>query len=261
MTKLTKCVVACTVAGLLVAPSFAQWAGRGNGDLDRQQLQDGTCDNALGDCDGTGVGRRSTDERPWRTAQQDRLNQQALTMDELTEAEVTEVLYMRQEEKLARDVYVTLYETWLADVFDTIAVSEQRHMDAIGRIITAQELDDPAADDTVGTFTDSVFSELFTELTGKGEVSYVEALRVGAYIEELDILDLAEALMVVENEYLAKVLGNLMRGSRNHLRAFVAHLEAEGETYTPALMSLEQYDENISGPIERGAGKGRRQAN
>jgi hypothetical protein len=196
----------------------------------------------------------------WRRAQQDRQNQQAMAMGPISAVETDHVLFMRQEEKLARDVYITLDELWLSPVFENIAISEQRHMDAVGRIIGAQKLDDPAADDTVGIYAYEIFEELYTELTEQGNASYVEALKVGAKIEELDILDLLAALKEVENEYVARVFQNLLRGSSNHLRAFVNALEAEGEIYTPQLMTQEQYDEIISPSIKRGVGQGRGKA-
>jgi hypothetical protein len=161
---------------------------------------------------------------------------------------------MRQEEKLARDVYSTLNKRWPTNVFKNITASEQRHMDAIGRIIVAQELDDPAADNTVGVYTDPAFDELYKSLTEKGGVSYVDALQVGAYIEELDILDLGDALEDVENLSVTRVFENLLWGSHNHLRAFVGQLAGEGVIYTPQLMTQDLYEAIISGSVERGAG-------
>ena len=285
MTMLKRIVVVLVVTSFVATASFAQQGPQGNGNADRVQqqdgtggqqadrtndqdrLQDGSGDNATLDCDGTGPQQPATGQgqrrgggngrrgrMPWRAAQQNRQNQQALAMGPITEA--AHVLYMRQEEKLARDVYMTLDELWLADVFENIAVSEQRHMDAVARIIEAQELVDSAADDTVGAFADEVFSELYLSLIERGTTSYTEALMVGAYIEELDILDLLATLEDVENEYVIRVFQNLLRGSRNHLRAFVRELEGEGETCSPQLMSQELYDEIINGPIERAASNG-----
>ncbi len=200
----------------------------------------------------------------WRRAQQDHQNQQAQAMGPITKAEAVHVLLMRQEEKLARDVYITLDEQWLSAVFETIAVSEQRHMDAIGRIIVAQKMDDPITNDALGMYAKTVegekdvFGELYTDLAERGNVSYVEALKVGAFIEELDILDLLAALEEVENTYVARVFQNLLRGSRNHLRAFVNALEDEGVIYLPQLMSQDDYDVIISNSIERGNGCGNR---
>jgi len=264
MTTLKRFVVVCVAVSLLTVPAFAQPGNPGNGDLDQVQQQDGTCDNVARECDGTGAQQRGRGRgrgwgrrAAWRAAQGDRLNQQVLDMGTLTQDEVDEVLYMRQEEKLARDVYITLSETWLADVFDTIAASEQRHMDAIGRIVEAQDLEDPIVDNTVGAFSDEFFAGLYADLTTAGEASYVEALKTGAYIEELDIADLMMALEIAENDYLTQVLGNLQRGSRNHLRAFVSRLAAEGETYIPQVLSAEQFEEIISSSVERGGRQGR----
>ena len=267
MTMLKRFLVACAVAGLVLIPSFAEPGREGSGDVDQVQARDNTCENVPGECDGTGAGQLNTGRgrgngrrgrMGWRGAQGNRQRQRALAMGELTEAEVTHVLYMRQEEKLARDVYITFDEWWLADVFERITVSEQRHLDAVGRIIEAQGLTDPAADDTVGQYGDEAFVVLYNELTGGGKTSYAAALKVGAYIEELDILDLLASLEDVENAYLVQVFQNLMRGSRNHLRAFVSELEGEGETYVPQLMTAEQYEAIINSPVERGPGRGRR---
>ncbi len=221
MTKASKSIVVYTMAALLVTMSLAQAGPGGKGD-----------DNQI--------------------QQQDRLQDCVLTPGSLTEIEIAHVLFMRQEEKLARDVYITFQELWQADVFARIAVSEQRHMDAVGQVITALELDDPAADNTVGVFNDEAFVSLFGELTATGEVSYIEALKVGAYIEELDILDLITCLTEVENECVINLFEHLMEGSCTHLQAFVNALAAEGVTYTPQLMTKDLYDQIISGPTAGG---------
>jgi hypothetical protein len=166
---------------------------------------------------------------------------------------------MRQEEKLARDVYLTLHDLWASDIFDRIAGSEQRHMDAIVRVMDVQGMVDPVSDDTPGVYADPIFAALFDKLTGAGRGSYMQALKTGAYIEELDILDLQTCLEDTDNEQLVRVFENLMRGSRNHLRAFVSALAQEGITYVPELMTANQYNDIISGQVERGQGQGQRQ--
>ena len=266
MANLKRSAMALVVMSLLVPPASAQWGNPGNGDMTCLRQQDGTCDNTGRICDGAGRQQRGAalgrgyGRRGWMgrgAGRQGGSQQQILDMGPLTEAEIAHVLYMWQEEKLDRDVYITFDEVWLDDVFARIAGSEQQHMDAMGRIITIQELVDPVTDDTIGAFTkakgeDTDFAQLYANLTAAGEPSYVDALRTGAYIEELDILDLLACLEDVENEYLAQVFGNLMRGSRNHLRAFVAALRAEGETDAPQLMEQIQYDEIVGSSVERG---------
>lgn len=48
-----------------------------------------------------------------------------------------------------------------------------------------------------------------------------------------------------------------MKGSRNHLRAFVSQLKSRGIEYVPQYLSPEEYQAIISTPIETGnAGSG-----
>ena len=152
----------------------------------------------------------------------------------LTDVEIHHITYMREEEKLARDVYLTLYDVWGAPIFDNISESEQRHMDALLRLIDKyEELEDPVIYDTVGVFNDSDFTVLYDDLIEQGGGSYCEALQVGIYIEELDIDDIEYALykaeVVVEAKDVIRVFENLLAGSKNHLDAFKSQLAAEEE--------------------------------
>jgi hypothetical protein len=149
----------------------------------------------------------------------------------LTKAEIDHITYMREEEKLARDVYLTLYESYPVPIFDNISASEQRHMDALERLIEKYDLVDPVKDDTVEKFTNSVFTDLYDALVAIGIQSYCDALQVGIYIEELDIKDIEIALDddEVEAKDVRRVLNNLLNGSYNHLSAFTSQLAAEEE--------------------------------
>jgi hypothetical protein len=93
-----------------------------------------------------------------------------------------------------------------------------------------------------------------------GSESLLAGLKVGAAIEEIDILDLEEQLNnVVDNEDIKLVYNNLLRGSRNHLRAFVRNITNQGETYEPQYMNGDAYEEIIKTDMERGGkGKGKR---
>ncbi|MCF7973422.1 MAG: DUF2202 domain-containing protein [Phycisphaerae bacterium] len=256
MTTLKKTLVASIIAAMISVTASAQQACNGQG-----PARNHANTQANVECDGSGPqqsGRGRCQMRGRGRGAGPRAGQfnQGQTMAPLTEAEAIHVIYMRQEEKLARDVYLTLNKAWDSVVFSRIAGSEQRHMDAIARIIDIQGMDDPASDDSIDVYSNPTFTAMYTDLTEVGKVSYVKALRTGAYIEELDILDLQTSLEDGENEQLIRVFENLMRGSRNHLRGFVAALAQEGETYVPKLMAAEQYDEIVSGQVERGAGQG-----
>jgi hypothetical protein len=78
---------------------------------------------------------------------------------------------------------------------------------------------------------------------------------VGATIEDVDIYDLIQHINNdVDNEDIGYALSQLWRGSRNHMRAFTAHLTFHGLVYTPQYISQEMYDEIISTGWEIGNG-------
>lgn len=178
----------------------------------------------------------------------------ALPKETLSEAETASLLFMREEEKLARDVYLTLYDRWSRQVFDHISESEETHTEAVLLLIDKYDLTDPAAGHAVGAFTNQDLQALYDTFVARGEASLVEALKVGAAIEEIDILDLQQALdQVVDNQDITFVYENLMKGSRNHLRAFVRNLTQLGVDYTPQYLSQDQYEAIIDSPMERGS--------
>ena len=171
----------------------------------------------------------------------------------LSDAEVEGLLYMREEEKLARDVYLVLYEEWGMPVFQNIANSEQTHTDAVKTLLDRYGLEDPAAGQDVGTFTNPELQELYDLLVETGSRSLVDALRVGVAIEEIDILDLEEWIAQTNPADIVLVYENLMKGSRNHLRSFVSTLEQQTEeTYQPQYLDQAAYDAVVDSPTERG---------
>lgn len=180
------------------------------------------------------------------------------TAGELTAAETKWLLSMREEEKLARDVYLALADQWRVPVFTNIAASESRHMDAVGSLIDKYGLDDPVTDDTPGTFTAPEFAELYGRLVEAGSASPLAAYKVGALIEEMDIADLRVALAETERSDITNVYENLMRGSRNHLRAFASLIAAAGGTYEAQYLPQEDLDAIAASATERGPKSGGR---
>ena len=146
---------------------------------------------------------------------------------ELTEVEELNILHMREEEKLARDVYLVMYELWGAEIFANISDSEQQHMDAIENLITRYGLTDPIVDDAVGQFSNPDFKELYDKLIEAGSVSLEEALKIGVQIEELDIADLELALQETTQRNIQRVFENLLDASNSHLEAFNACLDGD----------------------------------
>ncbi len=143
---------------------------------------------------------------------------------ELSVDEVNGLIHMKYEEKLARDVYTALGEIWNVRIFNKIKQSEQRHMDAVKRILDFYNISDPSEKDEPGTFSSSDFQKLYDDLVEKGSKSYQEAIRVGVIIEELDISDLKDQLELVNHKDIRVVYENLKSASERHLFAFNRHI-------------------------------------
>lgn len=170
-----------------------------------------------------------------------------LPVEPLSEEETTGLMYMREEEKLARDVYIYLYDIYSLPIFNNIPKSEQRHMDAIKVLLDKYKLEDPVAEDVPGTFKNQDLQELYNKLIEAGKVNRVEALKVGALIEETDILDLQEQIdEKIDNKDITQVYTSLLNGSYNHLKAFTRVLKVNGVTYEPVLMEKEDFDSIVS---------------
>jgi hypothetical protein len=166
----------------------------------------------------------------------------------LNQDEIDALNWMREEEKLARDVYLALYEQWDLPIFWRIASSEQRHMDAVGILLEKYELADPALEQA-GEFSEPDLNALYDELVAKGLTSQEDALYVGATIEDLDIYDLQQLLTLIDNKDIGIVFGNLLNGSMNHLRAFTRLLP---EDYEAQYLTQQEVEEILTMPRERG---------
>jgi len=143
---------------------------------------------------------------------------------ELSEEERDGLIHMRIEEKLARDVYIMMGDLWNHKVFINIQLSEQKHMDAVLRLLVKYNVTDPLITDSVGVFPDLQFQQLYDQFILQGNQSLQEALLVGKTIEELDIADLEYQLTFVDNPDIIRVYQNLKSASENHLAAFLKYL-------------------------------------
>ena len=175
----------------------------------------------------------------------------------LSDDEVDGLLFMREEEKVARDSYITLGDEWGLVIFDNIASSEQSHMDALLKLIDKYDLDDPVIPG-VGEFTDKELQHLFDYLMLWGKESLMDSLYVGAAIEETDIIDIQHEIELTQHEEIISTYESLMCGSRNHLRAYVRQIEANGGVYDPSddyfENSNEYFTEIAYSPMERDCG-------
>jgi len=149
----------------------------------------------------------------------------SINVQPATPAEAQSLAFMREEEKLARDVYQKLFEKWNLTTFRNIAASEDRHFNSIGNLLTRYSVADPARDTQPGIFVDPALTALYSELMAKGELSLKDAVEVGILIEQTDIKDLKTALTATTKVDIQRVYTNLLNGSFQHLEAFETALE------------------------------------
>ncbi|TNF56245.1 MAG: DUF2202 domain-containing protein [Gammaproteobacteria bacterium] len=186
----------------------------------------------------------------------------ACPVQPLSAAESDTLTFMREEEKMARDVYLTLNKIWGLPPFSNIAAAEQKHMDAVKAKLDKYRLPDPAQT-AIGDFQDKELEKLYDKLLARGDDTYLDALWVGGLIEEMDIEDLEDAIAATTQTDLAQVYASLLCGSRNHLRAFAATIERHGLVYEAQHLDQEVVDAIIDSPMERrgacgGGGGGKR---
>ena len=168
---------------------------------------------------------------------------QSVTTDDLSADEIAGLLFMREEEKLAHDVYVALFARWGALVFNNIVPSDAQHTEAVRQLILSHGLPDPAATTLPGVFVNSDLQQLYDALVALGQPSLIDALKVGCLIEEKDIIDIEEKKQqVLDEPDIVRVYDNLLCGSRNHLRAFNQALVAAGGAYDqPQFLTLAEW--------------------
>jgi hypothetical protein len=173
----------------------------------------------------------------------------------LSDTEMSHLVFMREEEKLARDSYITLYDLWGSKLFTNISRAEQMHMDALLTMLDAYGVDDPITSNEVGVFNDATLADLYQVLIARGETSLLEALHVGALIEEVDIRDIQQAIDETSQADIVLIYENLMAGSFSHLRAFVGQIEAMGVEYKAQVLDQSEVDAilgNTDGGIDPG---------
>jgi hypothetical protein len=140
---------------------------------------------------------------------------------DLTTEEIDGLLWMREEELVARDLYAALGDQWNVRIFDNIVVSEQRHADEVLALLDTYGVVDPATG-TAGDYTSPQLQALYDDLLAQGLSALDEAFTVGVTVETTDIADLQARATTTADIDL--VYSNLEAGSERHLAAFERQL-------------------------------------
>ncbi|MBN1112469.1 MAG: DUF2202 domain-containing protein [Bacteroidales bacterium] len=168
----------------------------------------------------------------------------------LTEEEKTDLLQLREEEKLARDVYLYAYNKYGLTISINISNSEQTHMDKVLQILTNYNLEDPA-NTQIGVFNDTDLQNLYQQLITKVDESETDALIVGATIEDLDIKDIEDFILRTTKADILSMYENLMCGSRNHLRSYYSQIISNGSSYSSKYISQAEFDSIVNSDNEK----------
>jgi hypothetical protein len=165
----------------------------------------------------------------------------------LNTKEKADLTFLREEEKLAHDVYIYAYEKHNDAIFLNISNSEQSHTNSVLGVMKKYNLPDPVGNNDIGIFTNNTLQAIYNELTIKLDSSLTHAFEVGAHIEDMDIQDIKDFKSRTSNSDLLDLFNRLSCGSRNHLRSFGGRLDV----YTPIYISQKEYNEIINSVNEQ----------
>lgn len=168
---------------------------------------------------------------------------------EITKSDKDALLFMLEEEKLARDTYNYLYDVWGFRIFNNISNSEQIHMNEMSGLLELYGIPYTILDK--GEFSNRDLQNYYDAFAVDGKKSLDAALQIGATIEDLDIVDLERYKNASTNSTILASFNRLQCGSRNHLRSYVSNIERGGQSYTPQFLSTEAYNSIINGSHER----------
>lgn len=189
---------------------------------------------------------------------------QGMYAQELTTADEKTLLYMIEEEKMARDVYAAFEAKWGATIFNHISEAEGKHFERVLGLAQSQGVKVPNAieKNKAGQFRNKELQAMYDEFIASGSQSLEAALRVGALLEETNYRDLSAAIAATDNEAVRTTFTQLLDASANHLRAFSRNLSKQGVDYQPAVLPQADFDaimadtDNVKNRTQ-GAGRGK----
>lgn len=171
-----------------------------------------------------------------------------VSINDLNFNEQTHLVFTCEEEKLARDVYRVLGRSFPEiGSFAEMEANKEHNKCAVLDLMRKYRVSVPHVNDNVGVFSWGSYGRYFTEkylvLTSQGTSNPLNALYVGAFMEELNILDIDQCPKVIvdinngiseasacgrnytDNPDVLRVYDSLVEESRRHLRLLVRDIE------------------------------------
>jgi hypothetical protein len=161
----------------------------------------------------------------------------------LTAREKDGLLFIWEEERVARDLYASLYDKNNLTIFLDLVRSESSHMDQARAVMEKHGLAVPP--DEPGIFQNQTLQEMHDQLLAEGLQSDQDALTVAAVFEEISIVDLEKELSASQANDVRTVYEGLLAGSRKHLRSYVSDLKDQGIEYQPRYLEGEEFQEIV----------------
>jgi len=169
----------------------------------------------------------------------------------VNDQEKSDLIFLREEEKLAHDVYIYAFRKYNNSTFSNIANSEQSHTNSVLNLLTQRNISDPAANLKEGEFLNQDLQGIYNSLVATVDSSENHALIVGATIEDLDLNDIHHFYANTTNSEILLVYDRLTCGSRNHMRSFTKQLTNLGINYQPQFISLSEFNAIVNGQNEQ----------
>lgn len=142
----------------------------------------------------------------------------------LSEMEIADILFMREEEELAHDLYIRWAGRYTLPIFSNIADSETMHIYEVQLLIDRYGLSSERIGNATAGYSSPVIQSLYDTLGPQGDASLTAALEAGLAVEERDIADLDVAIANTSRPDILQVWSNLRQGSGNHKAAFLRAL-------------------------------------
>ena len=141
----------------------------------------------------------------------------------LSSSETADILFLREEEQLAHDLYMRWAGKYTVPVFSNIAQSETMHYSEVQLLVDRYGIPGRIGNGSAG-YTSPVIQALYDDLGPKGDASLAGAFEAGLAVEERDIADIDRMKANTTRTDLLQVYTNLRQGSENHRSAFLRQL-------------------------------------
>ncbi len=167
-----------------------------------------------------------------------------------TTVEQQNLVFMREEEKLAWDLYREMHQIWGLSVFKSVSGEEKEHMKKMLGLLQMYNIPDPVQGDVPGRYVNVYISDIYQSLSQQGRRSVQDALKVCALQEEINILDLIRVSQSATQPKVLEVYAELQRNSISHLRSFAHSLEILGIRYQGVKIPQNTIDSIVQGPMD-----------